>query len=236
MALLVLGLTALALIIAFSTSLSASQRHRDIATANIVLGTASQQALAQIEQNPNFFGCQAPGVTETAFVQSNVTLSVAPNYDNYTAKIDSVQYWNGTSFSPTCVANSNPPLQVEVEVDGNGEQYYNYFVVDLPSGDLGIAADTSNGVISQTVFNSQQGVSATGSSGIPFSPQPVVSGLDSNDQVVRNNNVTFTLALEGNTTATMAGTCNSNDPNGIATFSGCTITAQRVPITCTLWR
>jgi type II secretory pathway pseudopilin PulG len=224
MALMVLGLTALALIIAFSTSVSASQRHRDIATANIVLGTASQEALAQIQQNPDFFGCQAPGVTETAYVQNNVTLSVAPTYDSYSAKIDSVQYWNGSGFSSTCVADSNPPLQVEIEVDGNGQQYYNYFVVDLPSGDLGIAADTSNGVISQTVFNSQNGGSATGSSGVPFSPQPVVSGLDSGDQVVRNNNIAFTLGLEGNTTATIAGTCSSNDPNGIATFSGCTIT------------
>jgi type II secretory pathway pseudopilin PulG len=222
MALLVLGLTALALIIAFSTSISATQRHRDIATANIVLGTASQQALAQIEENASLFACPTSG-TELASVQGNVTLTIPTNYDNYTAKIDSVLFWNGTQFTSSCVSN-NPPLQVEVEVDGNGEQYYNYFVVDLPSGNLGLAADTSNGVISQTVFNTQGGIPATGSSGVPFSPQPVVSGLDTSDQVVRNNDIAFTLALEGNTTATMAGTCTSNDPNGIATFSGCTIT------------
>jgi type II secretory pathway pseudopilin PulG len=222
-ALLVLGLTALALIIAFSTSISASQRHRDIATANIVLGTASQEALSQIEQNPNFFGCQAPGVTDTAYVSSNVTLSVAPNYDSYTAQIDSVEYWNGTGFQSTCVANSNPPLQVVIEVDGNGEKYYNTFVVDLPSGNLGLAADLSNGVISQLVFGGQPGESATGSSGVPFSPQPVVSGLDSNDQVVRNNLTSFVVEFEGNPAATITG-CTSNDPNGVATFSGCIIT------------
>ncbi len=222
-ALLVLGLTALALIIAFSTSISASQRHRDIATANIVLGTASQQALSQVEQNPNFFGCQAPGVTDTAYVQNNVTLTVAPNYDGYTAKIDSVQYWNGSTFQPDCIPNSNPPLQVVVEVDGNGEQYFNTFVVDLPSGNAGLAADLSNGVISELVFGGQTGESATGSSGVPFSPQPVVSGLDSNDQVVRNNLTSFVLQLEGNPAATITG-CNSNDPNGVATFSGCIIT------------
>jgi type II secretory pathway pseudopilin PulG len=225
MALLVLGLTALALIIAFSTSVSASQRHRDIATANIVLGTASQQALAQIQQNPNFFGCQAPGVTDTAFVQSNVTLPVAPNvYDGFAPKIDSIQYWNGSSFQSTCVPGSNPPLQVVIEVDGNGEQYFNTFVVDLPSGNLGLAADTSNGVISQTVFENQALESATGSSGVAFSPQPVVSGLDSTDQVVRSNTVAFIPQIEGNpANATLTG-CIGNDPNGVATFSGCVIT------------
>jgi type II secretory pathway pseudopilin PulG len=226
MALLVLGLTALALIIAFSTSVSASQRHRDIATANIVLGTASQQALAQIQQNPNFFGCQAPGVTDTAFVQNNVTLSVAPNvYDGFTAQIDSIQYWNGTTFQTACVPDSNPPLQVVIEVDGNGEKYFNTFVVDLPSGNLGIAADTSNGVISQSVFENQQSESATGSSGVPFSPQPKVAGLDSTDQVVRKSNaVAFILQIEGNpANATLSG-CNGNDPNGDAIFTGCIIT------------
>ncbi len=51
MALLVLSLCALAIMIAFSTSISASQQHRDLATANIVLASASQQAIAQIQQD-----------------------------------------------------------------------------------------------------------------------------------------------------------------------------------------
>src|SRR5580692_9152734 len=59
MALLVLSLCALAVMIAFSTSISASQQHRDLATANIVLASASQQAIAQIQQNSNLFGCSA---------------------------------------------------------------------------------------------------------------------------------------------------------------------------------
>jgi type II secretory pathway pseudopilin PulG len=226
MALMVLGLTALALIIAFSTSISASQRHRDIATANIVLGTASQQALAQIQENPDFFGCQAADTTETAYVQKWTTLSVAPNYGAFTAQISSVEYWNGTDFTSDCADDpiTNPPLQVQVEVDDNGVAYANNtFVVDLPSGDLGIATDLSNGVISQTVFGGLSGESSAGTSGVPFSPQPVVDGLDSGDQVVRNNNIAFTLALEGNPSATISG-CNSNDPNGVATFSGCVIT------------
>ena len=43
--------------IAFSTSISASQQHRDLATANIVLANYSQQAIAQIQQDPILFGC-----------------------------------------------------------------------------------------------------------------------------------------------------------------------------------
>src|SRR5580698_8274926 len=57
-ALVVLGITALAIIIAFSTSISASQEHRDLATANIVMANYSQQAIAQIQESPtDLFGC-----------------------------------------------------------------------------------------------------------------------------------------------------------------------------------
>jgi prepilin-type N-terminal cleavage/methylation domain-containing protein len=50
MALVVLSLTALAVMIAFSTSISASQQHRDLATAHIVMASYSQQAISLMEQ------------------------------------------------------------------------------------------------------------------------------------------------------------------------------------------
>src|SRR5580658_6140057 len=76
MALMVLSITALAIMIAFSTSISASQEHRDLATANIVLASASQQALAQIEQTPKLFGCGTSNqANETNYVLANVQIT-----------------------------------------------------------------------------------------------------------------------------------------------------------------
>ncbi len=229
MALVVLSLTALAVMIAFSTSISASQQHRDLATANIVLASASQQALSQIEQMPSLFGCsaanQSPPVTETTYVLDNVQITPAPNYGSYTATVYNVEYWNGTGFQTSCIPGTNPPLEVTIEVNGTGGPYFNTFVVDLPSGNLGSSNDLSNGVISQFVFSSINGGGATGSTGVPFSPQPVVSALDSNNEVVGSSYPFIQIAIESGPagTSSISG-CNANDPNGIASFSGCTIT------------
>ncbi|MGB8197995.1 MAG: hypothetical protein WCF25_13415, partial [Acidimicrobiales bacterium] len=229
MSLLVLSLTALAVMIAFSTSISASQQHRDLATANIVLASASQQALSQIEQMPTLFGCnsanQSPPVTETTYVLDNVQIVPAPNYGSYSATVYNVEYWNGTGFQTSCIPGTNPPLEVTIEVNGTGGPYFNTFVVDLPSGNLGSSNDLSNGVISQFVFSSINGGGATGSTGVPFSPQPVVSALDSNNEVVGSSYPFIQIAIESGPTGTSSiSGCNANDPNGVASFSGCTIT------------
>jgi type II secretory pathway pseudopilin PulG len=229
MALLVLSLCALAVMIAFSTSISASQQHRDLATANIVLASASQQAISQIQQNSNLFGCgastQNPPVTETTYVLDSVQITPAPNYGNFTATVYNVEYWNGTTFQSNCIPHQDPPLEVTIQVNGIGGPYYNTFVVDLPSGNLGAANNLSNGVISQFVFSSINGGGATGSTGVPFSPQPVVVALDSNSEIVGNSYPAIQIAIESGPTGTSSiSGCSANDPNGIASFSGCTIT------------
>jgi type II secretory pathway pseudopilin PulG len=229
LALFVLGLTALALIIAFSTSISATQRHRQIATANIVLDSASQQAISQIEQNTSLFGC-GYSVQAAAFVGNGVNFTIPANYGNYTAQIYNVEYWNASQnqFVTGCIPG-NVPMEVEVEVTdpSDSETYFNTFVVDLPSGDLGIGPDLSNGIPSQLVFGGTPGETATGSSGVAFSPQPVVSVLDSNNEIVESDLSPIIPTIEGPNPngATISG-CSANDPDGVATFSGCTITGK----------
>jgi prepilin-type N-terminal cleavage/methylation domain-containing protein len=142
MALLVLSLCALAIMIAFSTSISASQQHRDLATANIVLASASQQAIAEIQQDANLFGCSAqtqnPPVTETTYVLDSVQITPAPNYGNYTATVSNVEYWNGSTFQPGCIQHQDPPLEVTIEVNGIGGPYYNTFVSTCRRGILAL--------------------------------------------------------------------------------------------------
>ena len=85
-------------------------------------------------------------------------------------------------------------------------------VVDLPSGDLGIGPDLSNGIPSQLVFGGTPGETATGSSGVAFSPQPVVSVLDSNNEVVESDLSPIVLSIEGNPVGVSISGCSANDP------------------------
>ena len=87
-----------------------------------------------------------------AFVGNGVNFTIPANYGNYTAQIYNVEYWNATQnqFVTGCIPG-NVPMEVEVEVTdpSDSETYFNTFVVDLPSGDLGIGPDLSNGIPSQ---------------------------------------------------------------------------------------
>ena len=240
LALMVLGLTAVALLLAFSTSISGSARHREIATANTVMDSASQLAIAQIQANSNLFSCNfASPETPTTFVTQppdGVSFASLPtaNYGSFSASVSNVEYWNGTSFQdaqndPTALNQAclaNVPMEVTVEVQGSGMTLYNSFVVNLPSGSLGASSNTSNGVASQLVFTSptNSAESATGEPGVPFSPQPVISVLDNQSQLDATDLSPIVLSIESpNYGATISG-CTADDPHGQATFSGCVIT------------
>ena len=240
LALMVLGLTAVALLLAFSTSISGSARHREIATANTVMDSASQLAIAQIQANSKLFSCNfASPETPTTFVTQppdGVSFASLPtaNYGSFSASVSNVEYWNGTSFQdaqndPTALNQAclaNVPMEVTVEVQGSGMTLYNSFVVNLPSGSLGASSNTSNGVASQLVFTSptNSAESATGEPGVPFSPQPVISVLDNQSQLDATDLSPIVLSIESpNYGATISG-CTADDPHGQATFSGCVIT------------
>jgi type II secretory pathway pseudopilin PulG len=233
---IVLGLTGVALLIAFSTSISGSAEHRRLTTANLVLSSASQQAIAQIQSNSNLFTCNySSPVTATTFVAAGVSFSqqttgstylAGSNYGSFTPTISNVEYWNGTSFQTTCVPG-DAPEEVTVEVQGIGmSPIFNTFVVNLPSGNLGTAANTSTSVASQLVFATNQTESATGSPGVAFSPQPVVSVLDANNQLDATDLSPMVLSIESGPSGGSISGCSADDPGGQATFSGCIISGS----------
>src|ERR1700722_6876398 len=65
LALIVLGLTSVALIVAFSTTLSASAQHRALTSGDIAVNNYSQQVIAGIEANQDLFTCPPPARTAT---------------------------------------------------------------------------------------------------------------------------------------------------------------------------
>src|ERR1035438_2679235 len=82
LALIVLGLASVALLIAFSTSISASATHRILATDDTVLATATQVTIANIQSQPSLFSCPTNLSTYPGYT-SGITLP-APYAGNYT--------------------------------------------------------------------------------------------------------------------------------------------------------
>ncbi len=129
-AIVVLSLCGLALLLTFSTSITASVEHRSLATLDTVLRSASESATAQIQQQSGalFSSCATPSL-----YNANVTLSVPAGF---TVAITSVQYWTGTSFSAigaSCPTGSlQPQLLTMTATATNGVRDSLSFVVDDP--------------------------------------------------------------------------------------------------------
>ncbi len=214
--LVVLGLASVALIIAFSTSISASAEHRRLATADIVLGSVSQEAIAGIGSQLSLFtSCQTLG-----YYQTTVPLTVPSSYLTlFSAQITQVQYWNANtaSFTPTCVIDA--PQLITVTVTGAGGPYLNSFVVDYP---LSSANSTSSaGAPTQLVFSSQP--SGTNSVGLPFNTQPVVVVEDAMGNPVTTDLSPVILSIKTGTNGAILSGCSGNELAGVVTFSGCSI-------------
>ena len=167
MTLIVLSICALALIIAFSTSLSASITHRSLAANDVVLRSAAETALSLIQQqsNPAYVSCASP---------SDYNKLIFGTPSNYTVSI-AVTYWNATnsSFDPgvtqtECNSSSvNEPELITLTVKNisNNTQVWTNFVVDA-RGQLSASAFRVTAVspssLGQGVSNQTLSVTGTG--------------------------------------------------------------------------
>src|ERR1035438_5581076 len=151
LALIVLGLASVALLIAFSTSISASATHRRLAIDDTVLATATQVTIANIQSQPSLFSC-APPSAYPGYGPSGITLP-APYAGNYTglyAASNSVQYWNPSTkvFVSACwCPGVNQPQLITIYLQGTS--YTNSFVVDYP---IGSSSAFAAGSAAQLVF------------------------------------------------------------------------------------
>ena len=224
LALVVLGLASVALIIAFSTSITASALHRRLASADIVLNSTSQQVIAGVgSQLTLFTSCVTPTTTPTTISTflTSAGISVAPTYTSqgFTATITNVQYWNASTslFDSTC--RTDGPEEITVTVtDSNGHAYTNTFVVDYP---LASATSSTNvGPGTQLVWVTEPSSSA--SSGSAFATQPVLEVENALGQPVTSDYSPVILSIATGTNGTLS-SCSGNENSGLVTFSGCTI-------------
>lgn len=214
LALIVLGLASVALLIAFSTSIAASAEHRKLATYNTVLATASQEVTAAIQNQLSLFQNACP-LTLSTYPSISLSLPAPYNTSQYTvqyASVNPVQYWNGTVFQTTCIADAPQLITIAIV----GTPYTNSFVVDYSVGSVSSSAST--GIANKLVFlNNIVG----GYAGSPFTTQPMVAIETSTGVIVTTDLSPVILTLTSGS-GVLSG-CSGNEVLGVVTFTGCTI-------------
>jgi hypothetical protein len=221
LALIVLGLTSVALIVAFSTTLSASAEHRSLTSADIAINDYSQRVIAGIEANQDLFTCPTPALSASAnAAYYNTELAIASTAP-YTATITSVQYWNPSTsqFTTSCIANASE--LITVSVSGGSSNQTTSFVVDSPTAGSNYVGGAPTGL---TFLVPTTATSATSGASLPINPVVEVNFGNSPDATDLSP-INLTLG-DQNGNPTTAGTlsgCSSNDLNGIITYTGCTI-------------
>jgi type II secretory pathway pseudopilin PulG len=219
LSLIVLGLTSVALLIGFSTTISASAEHRQLASANLAINNYSQQVIAGVEADSTLFTCPGTPYTPASFMTELGITSSAP----YNPQITSIQYWNPTteSFGSTCVANSSELITVSVSSGSKNESLS--FVVDSPTAGSNFVggAPTNLGFVTPAV-----GSNITAISGASLPVNPVVEVYFGNSPDATDlSPINLTLG-DANGNPTTAGTlsgCSSSDLNGVVTYTGCSI-------------
>jgi hypothetical protein len=104
----IISLTAVALLGALETSITSSAEHRQLAADDTLAKSLAEQAKYAIQLRtspaPLFQNCVvAPASPATPWAYSNTNLNWSPptGYTGYTASITQVVYWNGSSYDPT---------------------------------------------------------------------------------------------------------------------------------------
>ena len=91
LAIVILGISSVAILLAFATSISGSAEHRTQTTADTVLRTAAEKSIALVQQQPSTAWGLCPN-NPYSWLQTSVTLS-----SGYTEQVTGVSYWSNSS-------------------------------------------------------------------------------------------------------------------------------------------
>lgn len=143
--LVVISLCVVSFLVAFTTAITASAKHRTFVSLDTVLRTVSENTLSQIElqANPLFVACAVPSTYQ------NLNFGVPTGYS---ATITSIEYWNGSSFITQCSSGSTTPQLINISVTNSlAVSTTISVVVDDPAYSTNYANTAS-----QITFSSQQ--------------------------------------------------------------------------------
>ncbi len=209
LAMVVLGIAALALLVGFATSITASAEHRNLASLDSSTRIAANEAIADVQQ-------EAANAANNPFVCSN---TFTPTFSNLTGSFTvtyTVAYWNGTSFGPTCT--NYAPQQYTLTISSGGYSTVVTTVVYDPS-----APPSPNGVgqPAQLVWLQQP---TGGTVGTPVTPQPEVAVEDALNNIVTSDLSSVTLQIiSGPAGGSFSNTCSGVESYGIVQFSDCSL-------------
>ena len=241
-ALAVIGIAATAILLAFATSISGSGEHRNLATMDTMLRTASAEVTSAIQQQSNAVFSSCSGAYQLN--QQGIALPnpSAPSPNPYSASITGAQYWNsaatpapaftGLPWTPTTscpggVTGGGPQLlTVTVNFNGSSGAASSSIttVVDNPNSPP--PASSCGDPATQLVWVAQPG---NGSAGSALYPAPTLVLEDGNDCVEQTDASQVKLSVSSG-----PGTLSNCVPNlgyGETTFQDC---ALDVPGTYTL--
>lgn len=126
-AILVLALASTAIFSAFSTSLASAGVHKGQSTLQGLLSNYAETVVAQVEFGtpPKYQSCATPNYYKTnldfsSFNQKLAQLN-ATTRTPYILELTDVQFWNGSSFGPSCTAGSMLPQLMVVYGIGPNE-------------------------------------------------------------------------------------------------------------------
>ena len=214
LAIVVLGIAAVALLTAFATAISASSEHRNLAALDSSTRLAANVAIADVQQQavkatPNPFVCSPPPAQPWS----------GPDFSNLTGYTVSaaVTYWNGTSFGATC--SNYAPQQYNLTITSTGSKPYSTDVSTVVYDPNSPPAP--NGVGSPVNLVWLQAPTG-GSVGTAVTPQPEVAVEDALNNIVTSDLSSVTLKVVSGP-GTFSSTCSGVESYGIVQFSNCSL-------------
>jgi hypothetical protein len=234
-AVLVLGITSTAILLAFGTSIFGSSEYRSLATTDTVLRTAAEEATnaMQGQATSNWMNCTAASNLNTAQTSWNANPATGANVvplgsPGYTVTAISATYWNGVVYQesgcPNSAADPGSAIDlsalVSVTVTTTAGVHYSISTVANDPGAPAVAAGA--GPAAQLAFTTQP---VNGTSGNPLWPPPVVAVENSSGDVIStdDSNVTLTLVAPSDVSGATLSNCASAPDYGTTTFNQCTI-------------
>ena len=202
--LIVVSLCGLALLTAFTATISGSAQHRSLASNDVVLRAATEAAFSQIQQqsSPTYLPCA------TSYLPTNASNWGAPTSPSYTAAITSILYWSTSTnqwvtpgaYTLDCATTYPPQLLTMTVTAPNGTTDSTQFVVDgrqesaVAIGDFGVLQVTpkslGQGAVLQTLVVSGFGFESGAT--VAFSPSGI--HVDSTD-VTDANSITIQVTV-----------------------------------------
>lgn len=177
-ALLVMSITVVSLLVAFSTAFSASATHRNLAVTDTVLRSVSEQVYSAFEQidTPVYAAC--PTAT-TSYYDSELASALtppSPYNTSYSGSITQVAYWSGSDFSllsSTCTSGATVPEQLTLQVLGpRGASESSVFVVSgtgqiIVAPSVQLNSPTISGVTAPSATSGELAITYGASSNAP---------------------------------------------------------------------